>query len=1298
MADDVIEKLSIEIESSAKKATPAIDNLIKKINTLSSTLNKIDGKDILKPISKLNNINLNNTNNSMKKAVKNVENFSSRLKDVGKIKVETNNLKEIEKNIDAINKKIKRLTSQKEEKDFFNLDTSRLQYQLARAKNELESYQEQFKKVKASQNITSPPIYLPGEDKNYKTELPKPSKEDFEYYEKIEAAKKRTNELGSLVENINQNLNRVGENAQKVTQSIENTANEALKFSQATDVIGNKWSNLKDKANNFKFAISQLGNYSGMQKELAVLETRLENLLNKQERFLESGGKKGSSTFKNLEYDIDSVEKKINSLETDINRINKIPFLSNLTGSNSKSSTGGFFGNLSKQFSNLIKKIKLLKKSTNKFSIPKMIGMSVLYSTVFQAISGIETALKEGIDNLVQYSDMANQSISMFTSSLTYLKNSFAAAFAPILDVVVPVITTFINYIAQAINVVGQFISALTGKGFAIQAKKVQENYAAGLRDTGKAAKDTAKEIKNVTLGFDELHVVSADKDNAGAGGGAAGPSVDNMFETVEIDSKIKSFADSIREAFKSGDFEGLGENISNVLKDALWGIKWNEVYEGARSFGSNLAEFLNGLIKPDLFYAVGRTIANALNTALEFLNSFGNTFDWTMFGVSIAAGINGFFTNFKFDLAAETLNAWATGILESIRAALAGVRWRLIGEQIGTFIAEIDFGEILSGIGAVIWEALKASIELGAGLFDAAPIESAIVTAIGLLKFSGVGSNVLKSLGPVLSRIGPAIASFITSPWGAAISAAVIGVITIAANWDDIKPYIEKVGQWFADMSDKIDEIMGGLIETFLNWASESIKTLVEGAVQIATDVGQWFVDMSDKIDETMGNLIEGFIQWVSDSWNTFSEGITKIVTDVVTWFAELPGKAYTKIHDFVSKVIEWAGNVKEEFSTQVNDIIDSVAEWFKDLPGKIYDAVTEMWEKIVSIGTYIKDGIMEGLNKVGNSIKDFINGLLGATEKEAEIGSPSKLFRDEVGVFLGQGIAVGLDKSKPIILDTINNIIAAIIDAFNNMPQIDLSNAINIKDDKKPVVDTMNGMSQLSMGTDQMMIAQSQEFLSMFNEVWQNGWRNVFISYQEIMSQILDMQLTFNEQFNNQWLNFDSIMREGIDDFLSGLYNYVYELLDAIRVTVDHVCAEFIYSVHRAIAQAEEAADLLELNVSYAKLSPYKTKAAEKVKIKGFKTGGFPNMGDLFIANEAGPEFVGKIGNQTAVANNDQIVTAIEQAVLRGMSTAMASQNTQPIEINVTTELDGETVYNNQQRVAARRGYNFNMGAFAR
>ena len=71
---------------------------------------------------------------------------------------------------------------------------------------------------------------------------------------------------------------------------------------------------------------------------------------------------------------------------------------------------------------------------------------------------------------------------------------------------------------------------------------------------------------------------------------------------------------------------------------------------------------------------------------------------------------------------------------------------------------------------------------------------------------------------------------------------------------------------------------------------------------------------------------------------------------------------------------------------------------------------------------------------------------------------------------------------------------------------------------------------------------------------------------------------------------------------------------------------------------------------------------------RIPTFAEGGFPTQGEAFIARENGPELVGRIGNKSAVANNDQIIAGITQGVSEGVSQAMGgNQQKQPINVYV-------------------------------
>lgn len=91
---------------------------------------------------------------------------------------------------------------------------------------------------------------------------------------------------------------------------------------------------------------------------------------------------------------------------------------------------------------------------------------------------------------------------------------------------------------------------------------------------------------------------------------------------------------------------------------------------------------------------------------------------------------------------------------------------------------------------------------------------------------------------------------------------------------------------------------------------------------------------------------------------------------------------------------------------------------------------------------------------------------------------------------------------------------------------------------------------------------------------------------------------------------------------------------------------------------------------------------------------SGGVVNSGQLFIANEAGPELVGRYGNRTGVMNNDQIVSAVSNGVAEAMANVMAAyedrqSSDQPIE--VTISLDGRTISKTLHKTDRRSGFKF-------
>ena len=902
----------------------------------------------------------------------------------------------------------------------------------------------------------------------------------------------------------------------------------------------------------------------------------------------------------------------------------------------------------------------------NSFSLPKMVGMSVLYSTVFQLIGTIQSAFAEGMQSLAQYSQSVNANISSMMSALMQLRNAFAAAFEPILSVVAPYLATFISWLAKAINMLGQFIAALTGKGYAVQAKKVQMDYAKSLQKTaggaGKAAK-ALKEMQDYTLGFDELHIIDKPSDSGSPDDGDSNDAGDllptDMFETVEIDSKIKGLADRIKEAFKTGDFYSLGADLGQKIQDALGSIDWEAIYKKADKFGTGLASFLNGLISPDTFSDLGATIAGALNTALHFLDSFGTEFKWDNFGLSIAEGLNTFFSTFDFVLAADTANKWINGILTTLIKAVQGTDWAMIGEKIGTFIKEIDFVTILSNIGTLIFEAIMAAIKAWNGFFDVAPIEATIIAAVALLKFTGLGASIAKAIaaqiagseivtgiGTAIAGLGPKIAGFILSPWTLAIGAAILAVFMTIKHWDEIKEFLAKL--W--------DGIKKTVVEVW-----DSIKNFFKTTWD---EIVSYYPEKWNELKTATSELWEAVKTTISEKWtaikNFFTETIPQIISDIVGWFSELPSKIGTAISTLISSIFPtWGNDISTWISSSIPEKIKMIIDLFKGIPQGVYNAVTSMGRTIEKIGKWMWEGIKKGLlSLVPSGVKEVVSGILSGTKSAAEIHSPSKLFKREVGAYLGAGIVEGMEES--------------------------VKGAGSVIDE---IVDKVSGGGSLApvVSVEAPDISQ-----------WDATWATLRENFERLKADIISSMNAFYSSISAMTMNFGTVSKAQITAYLLKVYDNIYNTFDAIRQTLQQVSDEVTRMLNQMVSDANSLAGLT--GKKYSHVGGYTMQQAQRFNIEMFANGGFPRSGELFIAREAGPELVGSIGGKTAVGGNDQIERAIFNAVLTAMSQAMANGSSQPIELNQKIELDGDVIYNNQQKVSARRGINFGLGAFQR
>lgn len=321
----------------------------------------------------------------------------------------------------------------------------------------------------------------------------------------------------------------------------------------------------------------------------------------------------------------------------------------------------------------------------------------------------------------------ANQ-LRLLKANFANLSRTIGNIFLPIVAKVLP----YVNGLVIALQRLAEWIVKLLGfEGFdwggaSGEGGSGLEDLIGDIGDTEEGlddATDAAKKLKHQLQGFDELNVITTpeSESSGGSGAGSGGLSsglldaaLDKILEEYQaawdeafnnMEERYNQFADNVADAFKKGGLEGVGEYFSEELTKALESINWEKIYSGAESFGTGLANFLNGLISPELFGAVGSTIANSLNAAIYLALSIGEEFDFYDFGVSIATGINDFFDTFDFSALADTLNTWVDGLEGAIAGFLKTIKWEDILDKVGTFLEDLEIDTVGVLIGAFMWK-----------------------------------------------------------------------------------------------------------------------------------------------------------------------------------------------------------------------------------------------------------------------------------------------------------------------------------------------------------------------------------------------------------------------------------------------------------------------------------------------------------------------------------------------------------------------------------------------------------------
>lgn len=543
------------------------------------------------------------------------------------------------------------------------------------------------------------------------------------------------------------------------------------------------------------------------------------------------------------------------------------------------------------------------------------------------------------------------------------------------------------------------------------------EGYADALDDAAGAAKKLNGQLR----GIDELNNLTS---NNGSGGGLGGDALsnvnmDDLWENIEesdkyYESTVKSFYD-------------FGERVSKALKTGLDNIDWPGIYEKVGTGAKNLASFLNGIFQPSTFESIGKTIAGGFNTLFTAALEFGKEFDFNNLGVTLAEGINGFFRNFDFSKAAETINTWAKGLLNFISGFLTGdengnggLDFGAIWDGIKDFFSNLDIeglglillpliNKLIKGLvaGAVaVLKKLFATVVIPAATKELKDFFSVIfANPAGFVRT--VGKFFIRVFQDALAIAFAAIGGYQIGNGIGEVFALLSGDYDMAEDFEnssvmaklgvDMKLWEESWFETFDDIKKFFTENPWSSIIFSVSDGEDVMKSLTKITDNIKTKFSEAYDEADKKFGEWWDNNLvpafdfpqwEGLFKTIPEAWSKcWDEAIVFYTETIPKWWEEdvKPNFSYEKIYETFKTIGEsltdaWTKG-KDATLEKLEEIKNNVTDFFKKevweghLKGAV-DALSEMWSKPLEVAKGF-------FNSVADFAEGFINGLLDGFKK---------------------------------------------------------------------------------------------------------------------------------------------------------------------------------------------------------------------------------------------------------------------------------------------------------------------------
>lgn len=270
--------------------------------------------------------------------------------------------------------------------------------------------------------------------------------------------------------------------------------------------------------------------------------------------------------------------------------------------------------------------------------------------------------------------------------------------------------------------------------------------------------------------------------------------------------------------------------------------------------------------------------------------------------------------------------------------------------------------------------------------------------------------------------------------------------VMLFSSLIDSVNLVIEQLMPLLPDIITQISTALIENLPVLLDGALQLFLGLIQSLNQVIEQLMPMLPELITNLCDTLINNIPAIISAGFDLLIGLIQGITECIPTLVQKIPEIVDSIVGAFSNNIGELITAGINLIIALASGLPQAIPQVVMAIPQIITAIINALMEQdWLQVgIDIVRGLADGLIDGVNIIWDKIKEMASSLLSSIKSVLGIHSPSKLFRDKVGIFLAQGVGVGfVDEMDKVTKDMQN----ALPTSFDTMVNADISSFSNTK-----------------------------------------------------------------------------------------------------------------------------------------------------------------------------------------------------------------------------------------------------------